>query len=213
MYMKTIAICHQKGGVGKSMLTKSLSLELPGNVAVYDSDAQGSTATWLERRQSSGEEKPVPVLGPVKRLPDLVASASSQGFDYFLVDTPPDHESEANIRAAMSVADFVVLPTKMSADDLRILPKTISIANDLGCAWAIILNMGTRSNILTQTEANLTSMAQKLGGHFCPVTLNNRVVHVEATYADATAQEIDPSGLAAEELAQVTKHILKFMEA
>ncbi len=209
--MKTIAICHQKGGVGKSMLTKSLSLELPGDIAVYDSDAQGSTATWLARRQEAGDEKPVPVLGPIKRLPDLVVSAAAQGFDYFLIDTPPDHESEVNIRAAMSVADFIVLPTKMSADDLRILPKTAAIANDVGRKWVIILNMGTRSNILTQTENYLASMADRLGGHFCPVTLANRLVHVEATYADATAQEISPKGPAAEEIAQATKHILKIM--
>ena len=118
--MKKIAICHQKGGVVKSPLVQGLSLELPGLVAIFDGDKQGSTVKWLERREAS---TPFQVVGPVSRLPDLVAAAEKQNCDWFLIDTPPDHQDESNIWAAMSAADFVVLPTKMSRFDLEILPK------------------------------------------------------------------------------------------
>ncbi len=53
--MKTVAIAMQKGGVGKSTLTRSLAVAGTAagyNVLALDMDAQQSTAQWAERRKT-----------------------------------------------------------------------------------------------------------------------------------------------------------------
>lgn len=208
--MKTIAVCHQKGGVAKSTISQGLALELPGLVAVYDADEQGSTAKWLERREA---DTPLPVNGPISRLGDLAKVAAQQGCDWLIVDTPPDHKDETNIRAAITAADFVVLPTKMSRYDLEILPKTAKIANSLGTQWMIVLTMGQRSNLLETTKSNLSDMAERLGGVFCPTVLMNRVAHAEASYHNATVAETEPGGLAAYEMRKIATTLQQHLEA
>lgn len=209
--MKKLAICHQKGGVAKSTITQGLALELPGLVAVYDADEQGSTAQWVQRRD---EDTPVPVVGPIHKLGDLAGVAEQKGCDWLIADTPPDHKDEVNIRTAMEVADFVILPTKMSRFDLEILPKTIQIANSLGKPWMIVITMGQRSNLLDATKGNLAAMAERMGGGtLCPTVLMNRVAHAEASYHNSTAAEAEPGGLAAYEMRQIATEVQKLVGA
>ncbi len=208
--MKTIAVCHQKGGVAKSTLSQSLAVDLPGVTALYDADSQGSTAKWMGRREA---DTPIPVSGPVTRLKDLVKAAEQQSCDWFVLDTPPDHDDETNIRASMEVADFVILPTKMSLFDLEILPKTVQIANSLGKPWMIVLTQGQRSNLLETTKSNLSDMAERMGGVFCPTVMMHRVAHSEATYYNATVTEIEGGGLAAWEMRQIANAVKEQTEA
>ena len=53
--MKTIAIAMQKGGVGKSTLTRSLAVAAADsglNVLALDMDSQQSTSQWAGRRSA-----------------------------------------------------------------------------------------------------------------------------------------------------------------
>ena len=53
--MRIIAIAMQKGGVGKSTLTRSLAVagtEAGLNVLALDMDAQQSTRQWRDRRDA-----------------------------------------------------------------------------------------------------------------------------------------------------------------
>ena len=54
--MKAITIAMQKGGVGKSTLTRSLAVaasKVGHNVFVLDMDAQQSISQWAERRDGT----------------------------------------------------------------------------------------------------------------------------------------------------------------
>lgn len=207
--MKTIAICHQKGGVSKSTLCIGLGLELEGRVALYDSDAQGSTAKWLERREA---DEPISVVGPVAKLPALVSACEKQDCDWLILDTPPSYADETPIRAAMAVADFVLLPTKMGRFDLEVLPKTAKIANKLGKPWMIVLTMAQRSNVLETTKDSLTDLADRLGGSLCPTILMNRVAHVESSYHNLAVSEFEAGGLAAYEIRKIAESVKAQME-
>ena len=202
--MKTVAICHQKGGVSKSTICQGISLEMPGTVAVYDSDPQGSSAKWLERREAG---KPVRATGPIHKLPALVKACEKQNCDWLIIDTPPWHDDKENIRSIISVADFVILPTKMSRYDIEILPKTVKIANSLKKPWMIVLTMGQRSNLLEQTKQNLSETADLLGGSFCSTVLMNRVAHSVASYHNSTASEMEAGGLAAFEIRKIAEEV------
>ena len=57
MAMKVLALCSQKGGVGKTTICGHLSVEAErtgfGPVALIDTDPQGSLASWWNERQAA----------------------------------------------------------------------------------------------------------------------------------------------------------------
>ena len=65
MKMKVLALCSQKGGVGKTTLCGHLGVEAEikghGPVALIDTDPQGSLASWWNER-----EAPEPVFAQVQ---------------------------------------------------------------------------------------------------------------------------------------------------
>src|ERR1700755_75664 len=103
--MKVIAVLAQKGGVGKSMLTRSLAVQalIDGRkAAIIDIDPQGSTRKWSKRRQATapavlGGEDPPPVTD---RLTDL----KGRGCELAVIDPPP--HSQPSINAAAEVANL-----------------------------------------------------------------------------------------------------------
>jgi chromosome partitioning protein len=50
--MQTIVIASQKGGSGKTTLTRNLAVALGDDVAVIDTDPQGSLTAWWNRRDA-----------------------------------------------------------------------------------------------------------------------------------------------------------------
>ena len=65
MKMKVLALCSQKGGVGKTTLCGHLGVQAEkqgaGPVALIDTDPQGSLASWWNER-----EAPEPVFAQVQ---------------------------------------------------------------------------------------------------------------------------------------------------
>jgi chromosome partitioning protein len=210
--MLKIAVAHQKGGVGKSLLTKSMAMEAPKSSVVTDTDPQGSTRYWIDKRRGKGVKNPAAAFCPVEKLPAIMKQAEDRGYKYFYVDTPPDHADERNIKAALEACDCLVIPTKMSDEDLRVLPKTIAMANDLGKPWVIVLNMGKRSRALMRAVKIIQSMCEKLGGTFCPTIVYDRMEHVDGVHLHMVAKEISEKSKAAAEIKAMTRFIIKTMK-
>lgn len=210
--MLKIALAHQKGGVGKSMLTKAMSLELDRAV-VADLDPQGSVAYWIEAREKRELMNPAAAICDVDELPKLIQKAEQRGYKHLLIDTPPDHDNERSIRAALTLCDVVIIPTKLGFEDMRVLPKTAAIANDMGKPWVIVLNMAVRSKILEDTKAKLQALADAMGGHFCPIVLMNRMIHAECVGFNMVPSELEPNGKAAQEIHNMTTSVIKTLMA
>jgi hypothetical protein len=83
----------------------------------------------------------------------------------------------------------------------------------MGKPWCIVLNMAVRSKILDDTKEKLQALADKLGGHFCPVILMNRMIHAECVGFNMVPRELEPSGKAAEEVTKMTKSVIKILTA
>ena len=93
--MKTITIAMQKGGVGKSTLTRSLAVaasKVGHNVLVLDMDAQQSISQWAERRD---EQLPVVKFSSEIELPKMLETAKRAGCDLVIIDTPPARSTAA----------------------------------------------------------------------------------------------------------------------
>lgn len=113
-----IAFVSQKGGVGKSTLSRALAREAAaGGLAVKIADLdtqQGTSVDWHRQRLDSGIE-PTVAVEAFKAAEQALSIAN--GYDLLVIDGPA-RTSRATLAIA-TVADLVVQPTGASADDLR----------------------------------------------------------------------------------------------
>lgn len=113
-----IAFISQKGGVGKSTLSRALAREIANNgmsVKIADLDVQqGTSVEWQRLRLNNG------IIPAVKA--ELFTSAKDvlemkEYYDLIIIDAPA-RTSKATLEIA-KVANLVVQPTGASVDDLR----------------------------------------------------------------------------------------------
>ncbi len=86
--MDVLALVTQKGGTGKSSLAVSLAVaavERGLKVALLDTDPQGTSASWHQRRQA---EAPEVMALPWSYLSSRLHSLDRSGIDLAIVDTP-----------------------------------------------------------------------------------------------------------------------------
>lgn len=122
-----ISFISQKGGVGKSALSRLISVEFARQgwtVKVADLDTgQGSTANWKGRRDMNGitPEIPVEKYATVDR-----AIRDAENFDLMVLDGPAFAERGGLTMAKKS--DLVILPTGYGLDDMQ---PQVETAQDL----------------------------------------------------------------------------------
>jgi len=113
-----VAFVSQKGGVGKSTLSRALAREAAAGglkVKVADLDTQqGTTVDWHRLRLSAGLEPAVSVEAFATAAQAL---AVADGYDILILDGPA-RTSQATVEIARA-ANLVVQPTGASLDDLR----------------------------------------------------------------------------------------------
>ena len=113
-----IGVISQKGGVGKSTLSRALAREAAASgatVKLADLDTQQGTSTdWHRRRLEAGLE-PVFSVESFKTAAQALKAAADQ--DVLVIDGPA-RASAATLEIARQ-ASVVVQPTGASVDDLR----------------------------------------------------------------------------------------------
>lgn len=114
---KIILFTHQKGGVGKSTLCLNLALNIAqsANVAIIDTDVQGSLACLSES---------IKTLDIIK-LPETRSSINQLDYDFIFIDTPPYLSN--HIEELMSLSDLIVIPTKAGVLDLLAIRNTVQL--------------------------------------------------------------------------------------
>jgi chromosome partitioning protein len=199
VFMHVIAILSQKGGTGKTTLSLHLAVaaERAGHVAaVIDLDPQASAAGWKDSRPG---ETPVVVPIPASRLPQALDLARGAGAELVLLDTAP-HSSEVALAAA-EAADLVLIPCRAGILDLRAIGATARLAKIAGKPAHVILNsMPPRA---TNIIADAREAVAVHGLEVAPITIQQRAAYAHALTAGQTAQEYEPDGKAAEEMAQL----------
>ena len=122
-----IACVSQKGGVGKSTLSRMLAREYAANgwsVKIADMDSKQLTTTrWNARRNENGFSPEVEVQNH-KTVAQALRTAES--YDLLVFDGKPS--SSAETLEIARHADIILIPTGYSLDDLE---PTITLANDL----------------------------------------------------------------------------------
>ena len=172
--MPVILTTSQKGGSGKTTVTRNLSVAAArdgGSVLLIDMDPQGSLRAWWQARQADG-----PSMLETDPAPDqLIATMNKarKSFDWVFVDTPP--AAIGWLRAALGAADALLLPCRPSPDDLRAIGPTLTAAQKAGVPFAFVLTQAPRARITDEAARVLASH-----GRLAPINLSQRVAYAES---------------------------------
>lgn len=115
--MKTITICHSKGGVGKSTIAWNLAIatqQLGHTVLMIDLDIQTTITHTNTARKDSGLT-PMTIARPTT-IHELSVLCSSSQYDYVFIDVG-GYDFDLG-RAAIALADRLIIPISDSPTEL-----------------------------------------------------------------------------------------------
>lgn len=146
---KVVAIADLKGGVSKtttSMTLAEMAARSGQKAKVLDSDPQASALVWAETAADAGDPLKFDVeLAPKGLLKRLVGKqqdgkplGSQFDADWVFIDTPPG-DSEL-IEAAVTLADFVIIPAPPKPADFRQAMETYHRLAKAGVPAAVFLS-------------------------------------------------------------------------
>jgi chromosome partitioning protein len=200
--MKVIVLASQKGGVGKTTLTGHLGVQAvasgQGPVALLDTDPQGSLADWWNAREVSD---PLFATAKISALTTAIADLKKAGIKTLFIDTPP--AVTETIKAVVSLADLVIIPTRPSPHDLRAVGKTVDIVNECGKRMMFVINGAAHRARITADAA----IALSQHGAVAPTIIYQRTDYASSMIDGRTAGEIDARSKSASEITELWNYV------
>ena len=196
--MKTISIISQKGGSGKTTLALHLAVAFSQDnrdTAVIDLDPQASATKWSDRRE---DDLPVVLSVHAARLLHETQRVRDTGGDILILDTAP-HSDSAALEAA-KVSDVILIPCRPAVLDIEAISSTLALVKTTGKPIYVVLNAVAPQG---RESAEAAEAIGALSVDVCPVRLVNRVAFARSLISGLTAQEFEPEGKAAQEIAQL----------
>jgi chromosome partitioning protein len=199
--MKTIVVANQKGGSGKSTSTVHLAVAAEqagdGPVLISDTDPQGSTGDWFNQRKRSDIHAPRYAPLTFSDLSNNLQALAAAGASYLFIDTAP---SIGSVNAELfAVADLILIPLNPTPTDLRALVKGLPMIKRSGKPFNFLLAR-VRPNLRNNDGV---AMALEALGLVFPARMHERVIYADSFAHGKTAFEIDPAGIAAQELMSI----------
>jgi chromosome partitioning protein len=143
------------------------------------------------------EEPPEVIAAKAATLGRGLERARSAGGELILLDTPGAAAAEA--LAATEAADLILIPCRPRAFDLGAIIQTAAVARASGKPAFLVFNATTTRPGAIRADAREVADSLKLP--VAPVRLAERAAFHRATEEGRTAQEIEPEGKAAAEVA------------
>ena len=196
--MKIIAVTINKGGAGKTMISRSVSTAAAQSglaVLILDMDTQQNSTNWRRRRPAESL-LPLVQFTTENDLAETLKRAQAADCDLVVIDTPPGRSTEAP--AAVEVADLVLIPCTSEVECFEGLPRTARLARTTGKPAIVVPNF-VQPNSRSEEEA-IRGVAEAQGLRTVPVAFHRFNVHREGSLRGITAQEIQPESRAALEI-------------
>jgi len=205
--MKTLVIANQKGGVGKSTITAALGVCAEqtgkGPVVLIDTDTQQSLSKWWNRRESKA---PLFASVEIGKLAEYLGQLKEAGVALVVIDT--QGAITTDVRKVIACADLVLIPTRASAMDLDVIADTVEMVESAKKRMIFVINgAANRAGITGKTAVVLSQH-----GTVAPAVLFQRTVWAECWLAGLVAQEVEPDGKVAAEVAELCAYVLKQLE-
>jgi chromosome partitioning protein len=202
--MKIVTVAINKGGTGKTTITKSLATEAVAaglNVLVLDMDSQENARKWGDRRKARDPHKILPLVKFTTEtsLPDELAKAKHAGCDLVIIDTPPGRSTEAV--AAVESAHLVLIPFEADdQDSFDGIPKIARLARAHDKPAIGLLNKVTPNSFKQIETGRAICGVPSTNIAMSPVVLHRYTQHRDANPKGLTAQEMEPRSVAAAEI-------------
>ena len=208
--MHVISIVQQKGGVGKTTLAINLAGELKRRgktVIVVDADPQASATAWAIPKKLGFEVKPELLSNGT--IAQWLRNVLKQQADIIIIDTSAGLGSV--FRAAVDVADLVLIPCGPSSLDLNAARTTLSqvtaaLRNDTR-SRARMIAVPTRVDMETPEGQQIADELGALGELVSP-SLSHDVYFVRAFTQGVSVATGAPASPAAQEIKVLTNFVM-----
>jgi len=209
-----ILVGGEKGGSGKSCLAQNLAVYFARDkkaiVLMVDCDPQRTTSDWIQARNS---DPSLPAINCIqlygKIRNDLLSLA--QHYDYVIVDC--GGQDNLALRAAMSVADHVVIPLRPKRRDLKTVPhmedmlSTCKMVNPKMLASFVITQCPSLPNQATRIfEAK--EVCTSYGINVLNAVTYSRNIYDDSEEQGSSVLENEPEGKAAVEMIAIAEELL-----
>jgi len=205
--MRTIAFVTQKGGSGKSTLASSLAvtaMEAGERVFIIDLDPQQSLVKWSKTRGEA--DVPVEAVAPAK-LATALSTLAKSGVTLCIIDTAGAESPTAN--AAMKAADLCIIPSRPNVFDLWASEQTRKSLREMQKDFVFLLNQCPPAQQSARVDEGVKAL-EAMGGLISPLVAS-RVDYQEAARHGYGVSEINPHGLAADEMRKLWSSVKKRM--
>ena len=207
----------EKGGTGKTTLATNLAthLKLGGSdVLLLDTDKQGSANSWAGVREELEDKERFPEIPSVHKFGNKVYRTIldlAEKFDDIVVDAVGKDSVE--LRSALTVADYALMPLQASQFDIWTLAATDHIleaaktVNHKLIAKIVISRASTNPSVSEVTEAR--SLFEEMNNaSMCETVVKERIAYRKAARYGLAIFEMDTPDLkAVEELNNLFKEM------
>jgi chromosome partitioning protein len=134
-------------------------------------------------------------------LPEHLRTLDRRQVQLVVIDTPPALTDM--IRAAIAVADMVLIPARPSPHDLRAVGVIVAMAEQTGTPFCFVVNGATpRTTIAVDA---LRALAQH--GKVAPTTLHQRIDFAASMVDGRTVGELNPQARSAAEVTSLWHYV------
>lgn len=203
---RSIIIISQKGGAGKTTLAIHLptaAQEAGLATVILDADPQATASRWGKWR--SGRDPDVIDCASHSLLADKLEKLARAGADFAVIDTPPAADIMA--REACRAADLLLIPCRPRAFDLDAVRTTAELARASGKPAFVVFMAGPPRAAVLYAEAR--ALVDRIGFQVAPVMLAERGAFHHSVAEGKAAQELEPGGKAAEDVAALWNWVAK----
>ncbi|ARD44475.1 AAA family ATPase [Colwellia sp. PAMC 21821] len=209
-----ILVGGEKGGSGKSCLAQNLAVyfarEKKAIVLMVDCDPQRTTSDWIQARNSDPSLPAINCIQLYGKIRNDLLSLN-QHYDYVVVDC--GGQDNLALRAAMSVADHVIIPLRPKRRDLKTVPhmedmlSTCKMVNPKMLASFVITQCPSLPN-----QAGRILEAKEVCSSFGINVLNavtySRNIYDDSEEMGSSVLEIEPDSKAAIEMIAIAEELL-----
>lgn len=209
-----ILVGGEKGGSGKSCLAQNLAVYFARDkeaiVLMVDCDPQRTTSDWIQARNTDPTLSSINCIQLYGKIRNDLLSLN-QHYDYVIVDC--GGQDNLALRAAMSVADHVIIPLRPKRRDLKTVPhmedmlSTCKMVNPKMLASFVITQCPSLPN-----QAGRILEAKEVCSSYGINVLNaityNRNIYDDSEEQGCSVLEIDPGGKAATEMISIAEELI-----
>ncbi len=209
-----ILVGGEKGGSGKSCLAQNLAVYFAKKeeaiVLMVDCDPQRTTSDWIQARNTDPTLPAINCIQLYGKIRNDLLSLN-QHYDYVIVDC--GGQDNLALRAAMSVADHVIIPLRPKRRDLKTVPhmedmlSTCKMVNPKMLASFVITQCPSLPN-----QASRILEAKEVCSSYGINVLNavtfNRNVYDDSEEKGSSVIEIEPDGKAAAEMISIAEELI-----